>query len=397
MGAITIGSLGLNSLFWLFSFLRMGTTGLTATAYGEGSKVTIMRVLNRSLIIGLAVSVLLLAAQKPLLGVMMLITGPDPEIRNLAETYFNICIWTAPAQLLTMAITGWFIGMQTTVKPMIVAIATNVVNIAASLILVFVAGMGYKGIAYGTLTAQYIGLSVAVILALIFWRKKRHEFEERPEDKKERFGWRRLFGVNINLFFRSAFMIAVSMTMTSIGARIGQTELAANAIGVQFWLFYSYFMDGYAFAGEALVGRFTGEGNIKERRIVVTRLLMWAGATGIFFSLIYGVFYHQIVGLMTDVESVRSYSGVLLPWIVALPLLTVAAFTFDGIYVGLTRTNEMMISTLLGCITFFTLTFLIHGGELPGNEMLWTAFESYLLIRGIYLTARYYLHYQRMR
>ncbi len=397
IGGISVGSMILNSIYWLFTFLRMGTTGLTATAYGTGSREAVMTVLRRALTIGAVVAVLMLLFREPLLRLMLWLTHPDPEVEALAARYFSICVWTAPAQLATMAITGWFIGMQTTVVPMMIAIGTNVVNIAASLLLVFVWDYGFTGIAVGTLVAQYAGVAGAACFA---WHRSRSHCARtggkgswsRPGEtgSEDSFGWGKFFSVNTDLFFRSAFMIAVSMTMTSVAARIGQNELAANAVGVQFWLLFSYFMDGFAFAAEALVGRYTGASDVRGRRRVVRRLLFWAASMGALFFVIYLAGFGSIVGLLTDVESVRLTADTLRPWITLLPPITVAAFIFDGIFVGLTRTRDMLLSTLLGCVAFFLIAFVRTGGvSIPGNRMLWTAFEAYLLIRGLYLSARY--------
>jgi MATE family multidrug resistance protein len=390
IGGISVGSMIINSIYWLFSFLRMGTTGLTATAYGMGSRKAIRTVLRRAVMIALATALLILLFRHQLLDVMLRITHPDKDVEGLASQYFSICIWTAPAQLATMAITGWFIGMQTTVVPMVIAVGTNIVNIAASLLLVFAASLGFTGVAYGTLIAQYVGAVAAVIFFLCYYKKMSSACS--ADDSQldlTPFGWGRFFKVNTNLFFRSLFMIIVSMTMTSVAARIGDNELAVNAIGVQFWLFYSYFMDGFAFAGEALVGRFTGAADYRSQREVIRRLLLWGAGVAALFTIIYLIWYSDIVGLLTNVESVRATAERLRVWITILPAITVAAFILDGVYVGLTHTREMMTSTLIGCVLFIVIAFFIgtKNNAVPSLEVLWTAFETYLLARGVYLSA----------
>lgn len=408
IAAIAVASMMLNVAFWLFGFLRMGTTGLVAEAFGARDRLRSRRLLLTSVGVGLLFGVLFIILRAPLADLLLGIMAPDDNVDSLAREYFDLCIFGAPALLATMSVNGWFVGMQSTVRAMAVSIVTNVVNILLSVWFVFGLDMGFIGVGYGTLLAQWLGLFIAVLIALPFYRKFSKEMEAgglsisvetsesvplsaaRPipgflSDLK------RFFGVNINLFFRSACVMAVSMTVTSVGSRLGDLTLATNAVMMQFFVFFSYFMDGFAFAGEAMVGRAKGGRDSELYRIAVRWLLVWSGAMGVIFFVGYAFSATGIASLMTDnhevVENVARYRI----WLMMIPLLTVMAFIFDGFFIGLTRTRAMLFVTLAATVTFFAVAFIPFGAlsdsvsRLPDNNRLWGAFLTYLFLRGILL------------
>lgn len=406
IGAMAVGAMMLNVIFWLCGFLRMGTSGLTAQAYGARDEAMSRDVLRKSLTIAAALSLLAIAIQSPLLALLLRVIGPDPAVRDLASLYFRICIWGAPAQLGIMAASGWFIGRQNTVVPMGVAIGVNIVNILLSLTLVFGFRLGFTGIAVGTLCAGWAGLTAILLLV----RKNCKEVKDFNDLKHLKdfknlkaltprsagtVAWGRFFRLNSDLFLRSACIMCVSLAMTSVGARLGETILAANAVIMQFFLFFSYFMDGFAFAGEALVGKAAGAQDRDLLRQSVSGLVRWGAAMAIIFFLIYLTGSRPITGFLTDNETVREAVADMGIWIMILPPVTVAAFIFDGVFIGLARTRVLLIVTLVASTAFFTLAFLASGpGKLPGNRLLWLAFETYLLLRGV-LLAFVYLKNQR--
>lgn len=393
IGAMAVGAMMLNVIYWLCGFLRMGTSGLTAQAYGARDAAMSRDVLVKSFVIAGCLSLLSIILQSPLLAILLHIIGPDPDVRDLAADYFRICIWASPAQLGVMAASGWFIGRQNTVAPMGVAVGVNVVNIALSITLVFGFGLGFTGIAVGTLCAGWAGLFVILFMVR---RELDKESKLSPQAgttltvKKESIGWKKFFRINSDLFFRSACIMCVSLAMTSVGARLGETTLAANAVMMQFFLFFSYFMDGFAFAGEALVGKAVGadDNNLLQRS--VASLVRWGAAMALLFFLIYMVGSRTITGLLTDNDAVRMLAADMSPWIVALPPVTVAAFIYDGVFIGLARTRVLLTVTLASSAIFFTLAFLVSGpDDLPSNRLLWLAFETYLLLRGVLLACVY--------
>lgn len=375
LGAIAVGAMMLNVFFWLSGFLRMGTTGLTARAYGSRDWGISREIMKKSLLIAGAISFVVLLLQSPIASFLLKVISPDAAVTGLARRYFKICVWGVPAQLTIMVVSGWFIGMQNTLVPMFISIGVNVINILLSIWFAFGGGLGFIGIAYGTLTANWIGCIVAIVWSRIELRKFKTNQEERTQVK-----WIELFSVNGNLFVRSACVMGVSLTVTAMGARLGDLTLAANAVMMQFFLFFSYFMDGFAFSGEALTGKYSGAENGKMVLTTAGHLTLWGLAMALTFFLIYFFFSGTISSLLTDnpevLKEIERYSG----WIAALPPLTVLAFVFDGIFIGLTRTGAMTIVTLVGASVFFALVF--SAGKGLGNGLLWTAFELYLLLRG---------------
>ena len=391
LAAMAVGAMMLNVIFWLCGFLRMGTTGLASQAYGAGDTKATLDILRKAFVIGAAISVMVLALQRPLEWLLFRVMAPEEGVSEAASLYFRICLWGMPAQLAVMAITGWFIGLQNTVVPMIIAVGINVVNIALSVMLVFVFHAGFAGVALGTLTANWLGLIGAVAFLVNRIRRLRREHGEGPKgEKKENFSWGRFFSVNTDLFFRSAWIMIVTLAMTSFGSRLGQTVLAANAVIMQFFLFFSYFMDGFAFAGEAVVGKSMGERDFDTLRLGVKVLLRWGAVMAALFFAVYLFGVNGITSLLTDSDSVRRAVGDMHWWIVALPPITVAAFIFDGVFIGLAATRPLLWTTLAAALLYFALIF---GARLlslpPDNTLLWLAFEAYLLLRGILLALDY--------
>lgn len=284
---MSVGAMMLNVIYWLCGFLRMGTSGLTAQAFGAGDMSAGRDVLSKAMTIAACLSVTAILLQTPLLRLLLAVICPDPDVTAYASLYFRICIWAAPAQLGIMAVSGWFIGRQNTVVPMTVAIGVNVINILMSLLLVFVWHCGFAGIAAGTLTAAWTGFAGALLFVRRELAGENSKTGDRIKTKdnadgntgaKGRVRWKLFFSVNGNLFFRSACIMCVSLTMTSVGARLGELTLAANAVIMQFFLFFSYFMDGFAFAGEALVGRAAGA--CDRGRFISVSVLCSDGAPG---------------------------------------------------------------------------------------------------------------------
>lgn len=387
IGAMAVGAMMLNVIYWLCGFLRMGTTGLSARACGAGDDAMSRDVLRKSLTIAGAIAAAVLVFNVPLRELLLRVIAPDAEIAAHASRYFTICVWAAPAQLGVMAVSGWFIGLQNTVVPMTVAIGINVVNVLLSLALVFGFGLGFEGIATGTLCANWAGLAAA----LLYVRARlRRMSGGNGAARQGRVRWGRFFSINTDLFFRSACIMGVTLAMTSIGARIGETTLAANAVVMQFFLFFSYFMDGFAFSAEALVGNAAGRGDMPAQRQAVGAVSLWGAAMATAFALIYVTAAGPITGFITDDATVRAAVAGMRWWITALPPVTVAAFIFDGVYIGLARTRPLLVTTLVAALAFFaTVTLGTSHGNVPTNGLLWLGFELYLLLRGVLLGVSY--------
>lgn len=390
IGAIAVGSMMMNVAFWLFGFLRMGTTGLTSQALGASDRSMCYKLLYQSLVVAVTIGLLLVAAQGAVLMAVSALISADPAVASLAARYFGICIWEAPALLASMVILGWFLGMQDTTRPMIISVGVNIINIFFSLVFVFGLDMGFEGVAFGTLCANWCGLLLALVLLWLFSRRSGGFVQVSLRDLLHAADLRRFFRVNTDIFFRSACIMSVSLAVTAIGARLGETALAANAVIMQFFLFFSYFMDGMAFTGEALVGRFAGASDLVMLRRCIRRILIWGAAIAAVFFAVYAIAYRQIIGLITDQPQVIDYAHTLHWFIILIPPVTVAAFVFDGFFIGLTATRSMLAVTFSSALIFFATCFIhITGGSLtislPSNTTLWTAFLLYLLCRGLFL------------
>lgn len=401
LASISVGTMMLNVFFWLAGFLRMGTTGLTARSVGRGSYMQCREVLMKSLLIAGVISLIVLACQNSLLTLLLRFLAPGSDAAELAGRYFRIGVWWVPAQLTIMAVSGWFIGLQTTVIPMTIAIGTNVINIAASVLFVFGIKRGFDGIAYGTLVANWIGAIAALCWALVRLKEEKKKLatkrgeEEREYDettkmelKGDRIKWSEFFKVNSALFIRSACIMAVTLTVTSVGSQLGELTLAANAVIMQFFLFFSYFMDGFAFSGEALAGKFSGAGDGEMVIKTMKSLCRWGAVMALIFLALYTFGSKTMAQLITDsaevVDKIEEYRL----WIQLLPPVTVSAFIFDGLFVGLTRTRAMMWVTIAGAALFFTILF---GSNIPHtNNLLWLSFESYLFVRGAALAVTFF-------
>lgn len=387
LSAIAVGSVMLNVVFWIFGFLRGGTTGLTANALGAGAEIEISKVLYRAIIIALTAGIVLILLREPIFSGLWIVAGSGDEIKELVKEYFYIRIAGSPALLCVIAISGWFVGMQTTFYPMLIAIATNVINIVVSYALVFIFGYGFKGVALGTLISNWIGLLLAIVCMIWFLRGKWISCSIKNIIHGE---WWRYFSVNGNLFLRSFFIICVTMGVTAAGGRIGYLTLAVNIIVMQFFQFFSFFIDGFAYSGEALVGLRTGEGNFTMLRKCVNRLLIWTIGSGILFSLTYLVGIGYISSWLTESESVIAGVMELTPWVALIPVVSCWSFIYDGFYVGITDTFKMMLSTLIGGLIFFGILSLNYFeldslNSINANQIIWTAFLSYLFARGLFL------------
>lgn len=384
LAAIAVGTMAVNSVFWILGFLRMGTTGLTAQAYGAGDPPLQRLLFTRASLLALAAGILLILLHSPLCALIMSLIAPEEGVKALASQYFSTVIFGAPAMLCTMVASGWLLGMQTSVQPMIIAISTNALNILLSLLFAFGFGMGFAGTALGTLAAQWTGLFIALFLV---WRFAGRRLPLAPlREALKKGGWGRFAGVNLYIFLRSFCIIAVTMAVTALGARLGTAVLAANVVIMQFFHIFSYFMDGFAFAGEALAGKATGRRDKALLGNTVAHLSLWGIGVTALFILIYATWGLTLSSFITDDPATLALIGELDSWLWIPALCGAAAFILDGIFIGLTATRSMLVSTLLGLAGFAVTMKLMPSA---GNDGLWTAFSIYLALRGLWLALRY--------
>lgn len=377
IGAIAVGGSMFNMLYWLFGFLRMGSSGMTAQAYGAGDRRTTDALLFRSLTAGLTAGAVILALGHPLAATILNFMDADGVTSSLARDYFLVAISGAPATLGSFALSGWFLGMQDSRTPMWMALLTNVVNIFTSLILVFGLGLRIEGVAAGSAVAQWCGFGFGIIVALKKYRPSRPTASTVFDMK----GLRRFFSVNADIFLRTLCLVAVTVWFTRAGSRQGVEILAVNALLLQLFMFFSYFMDGFAFSGEALAGKYAGRRDSDTLRRLISELMKTGIALAITFGGIYALAGHDILALLTDDDTVLCVSRSYLPWAVIVPIAGTCAFIWDGILIGLTRTRLMLLSMASAMVIFFTI---YHFTIQPlANHGLWLAFIAYLAVRGV--------------
>lgn len=382
IGAIAVGGLLFNILYWNFGFLRMGTSGLTSQAYGRKDKEAEIRVLVQAVSVGLFSALAMLILQYPIERLAFRLLDTSAEVEQYAVSYFRICIWGAPAVLAQYGFTGWFIGMQNSRYPMYIAIVMNVINIVCSSCFVFLFGMKVEGVALGTVVAQYSG----VIMAWWLWFYNYKELRGRITFKGslQLIAMRRFFTVNRDIFLRTLCLIGVTTFFTSTGARQGDVILAVNTLLMQLFTLFSYIMDGFAYAGEALSGRYVGACNLVQLKRAVKALFGWGVGLSLVFTLLYGIGGENFLGLLTNDTLVIETAGHYFYWVLAIPLAGFAAFLWDGILIGATATRFMLWAMLVASGSFFVIYYCFSGAT--NNHTLWLAFLVYLALRGIMQT-----------
>lgn len=382
IAAIAVGSMIFNVIYWIFGFLRMGTSGMTSQAYGRQRLDEAVDLLVRALAVGVGIGLAFVAGQSVLKWAALELMQPTADIAVFTSTYFDICIWGAPAVLGLYSLTGWYIGMQNTRLPMLVSIFQNVVNIAASLVFVYLFGMKVEGVAFGTLTAQYAGF----LAAFLFLRKRYREVLVHVSLRalRDAAAMMRFFTVNRDIFLRTLFLVAVNLFFTAAGAKQGAVVLSVNTLLFQLFTLYSYVMDGFAYAGEAIGGKYFGARNQEAFDDTVSRLFRWGLALTLFYTLLYLVAGEPFLRLLTDEPEVVDCSKEYILWAVAIPLAGMGAFYWDGLYIGMTATRGMLSSTFTGAAVFFAVYFFLF--PLLGNHALWLALILYLVSRGVVQT-----------
>ena len=379
IGAIAVGGMLFNIIYWIFGFLRMGTSGMTSQAYGQKDEAESMRILARSIGVGMLIALALIILQYPIERIAFTFIKATPEVERLASLYFRICIWGAPAVLGLYSISGWCIGMQNSRYPMYIAITQNIVNILVSLVLVYAFHMKIEGVAIGTLVAQYSGLLMAIGLWTSHFKRLLTYVQLHTLIAKGAI--RRFFQVNRDIFLRTLCLVSVTMFFTKAGASQGEVVLAVNTLLMHFFTFFSYIMDGFAYAGEALAGKHIGANDQPALQQMIRQLFLWGIGLSLAFTIVYGIGGEAFLGLLTDQKSVISASSAYFYWVLAIPFAGFAAFLYDGIFIGATATNLMLRAMVVASVAFFGIYYGCR--EAIGNHALWLAFITYLALRGV--------------
>ena len=388
IGGIAIGTMLFDLLYWNFGFLRVGTSGTTAQAYGRGDNQHCARLLTQSVTIALVGAVIIWALQWLFVTAVLAVVPCSQQVSAFAREYFFIRIWAAPATLSLMAFKGWFIGMQDTVSPMAIDIVVNVVNMVVSYVLAVYTPLGALGVAYGTLAAQFTGLLLSLVI--ILWK---YQYVWRGVSlwrlAKDKQGIGNLITLNANLFVRSLCFMIVYVGFTSLSSLYGDTDLAVCSILMKLFMLFSYFVDGFAYAGEALVGKYVGEQQVhsqKESSLarVVRLLFIWSLGVGCLFTLIFDLLAFPIYHIMTSDLLVINRLADFTPWLVAMPIISTLAFMWDGVFAGATAGKQIRNAMIYAAIGFVVgYVALYHWW---GIQALFVGYFLHLLARVLYLT-----------
>lgn len=379
IGAMAIGVAIFNFIYWNFAFLRMGTSGLVAQAFGARNFREVGSVFVRSVSVALLVAVLLLLFRYGIGKLAFRMMEGSTETMQAAAEYFYIRLWAAPATLSLFAFQGWFIGMQNSRFPMYISIMINVVNVIFGVWFVYGLHWGIAGVAWSTVVAQYSGLLTAFLLWLIYYRRfirqvsLRESFDLRPMV--------RFFRVNRDIFLRTACIVIVYTFFTSASSGMGDTILAINSLLMQLFTLFSYMMDGFAFAAESLIGRYVGARNAVMVQRSLRGLLAWSGGVALLYVVIYALFWEPLLGLFTSSPAILTGAADYILWVIAVPLIGFAPFLVDGALIGATATRVMRNSVFLSTVAFFVVYFALRG--VVGNNALWLAFMVFLVLRGL--------------
>jgi len=385
MGAVALGGVIFNFVYWGFAFLRMSLSGMAAQAYGRQSKSDMALLLFRGLFLALAAGFILLMLQKGIIHLSFLILEGSAEVKSLAADYFYVRIWAAPAAIALMVINGWFLGMQNALYPMIISITINIVNIISSFVLVKVFDMKVEGVALGSVISQYVGIVLSLLLFLKKYKYIINYFNVREILKRS--GLLAFMNVSGDIFLRTLCIFVVFTFFTSKSADTGDLILAANSALLQFLFLFSYFLDGFAYAAEALIGKFTGSKSVKQFKQAVKLLFYWGGSFALVFVALYALGGKSLLLLFTNQEPVIEAAKNYLFWLVILPLTGFSSFIWDGIYIGATASRLMRNTMIMATLVFFII-FISMRTSL-GNHALWLAMNTFMMGRGLFQTVFY--------
>ena len=398
IGALAIGVSIFNFIYWNCSFIRMGTSGLTAQAFGAGDNRTTTLMLARAIVVSLVVGLLALILQRPLgLGALAVMNGNE-----LVSEYFFARIWAVPAGVLLFGLNGWLTGMQNAIIPMIVAIMVNTIHVVCSIWFAFPLGMGIVGIAYASVVAQWTG--VIITAAITWWHFRKGFVAIKWREVVDMAAMKEFFLINRDIIIRTLCIVATYTFFTAASARMGDDNiLAVNTILLQLFTLFSYMNDGFAYAAEALTGRFIGAKDEPSLRDAVKKCVIWCLVVAVIYIGVYIGWWRDLLLLFIsdnaqDAGVLLDYAGRYIGWIIAIPLAAAMPFVMDGIMVGATQSRIMRDSMILSTIAYFALFYAFK--PLIGNNALWLAFSSYMFLRGAlqyFMSHRLHKIYEKAR
>ncbi len=384
IGAVGIGAIILTALYWVFGFLRMGTAGLAAQAHGAGDDAEVAALLSRALLIGATAGLAIIVLQIPLFYGAFSLSPASAEVESLARDYMAIRVWSAPATIALYGITGWLVAVERTKAILAIQVVMNSANIILDLIFVLGFDWGVSGVAWATFIAEWSGLALGLWLcrdafAGTAWRDAARIFD--------RIRLKRMAIVNTDIMIRSVLLQAVFVSFLFWGADFGDVNLAANQILLQFLYITAYAQDGFAFAAESLVGQALGARRRAALRRAAILTCGWGTATGLFLTVCFALFGTTIIDTMTTAPDVQAAARVFLPYMIAAPLIGVAAWMLDGIFIGATRTTDMRNMMVVSAVVYFVCVFPLMA--LFGNHGLWVGLLLNFVVRGVTLALKY--------
>jgi MATE family multidrug resistance protein len=388
LGGVSLGGTFFNSIFWTFGFLRMATNGLVAQSFGAGDEDALLHHFGRALLTAILIGSAILLFQRPLISVALDLLGAGPGVRQNAQLYCGIRIWSAPAALANYTILGYLLGRQRARTALILQAVINVVNVLVALWLVVGRHWGVDGIATATLSAEWTGciLGLAILAASGVSASRLHWSGLRWSELVDGPSLRRLFALNRDIFLRTLSLVAAYAWFARVGARSGDAILAANAVLLNFHWIAAYGLDGFANATEALVGEAVGADRRQDYRSVLKATATSAFAVAILVSLVYLAFGRQIIAVFTNQAAIQTLAAHYLPWVIVLPVVSVWSFLFDGIFIGATRASELRDSMLISFVGFLGLAIVLSWKF--GNDGLWAAMLAFMALRGLTLGLR---------
>ncbi len=378
VAAVGIGSMIFNFIYWNFGFLRMGTTGITAQAYGRQSERDMMLTLGRALVVALGLALLIMLLQKPLGALSFRVMGVEPSYRPLVADYFYTRIWAAPATLALYALMGWFFGMQNAWYPLLLTIFINLVNIACSYVFVAQWGMEAHGVALGTVVAQVAGLALALVLWGARYRHLARAFAWAGLRQIEEL--RHFLVINRDIFLRTVALTFAFGFFYQQSALLGVTTLAVNTILLQYFNWMSYGVDGFAYAAESVVGKYAGRGDAARTHRAIRLSLWWGMVLAVLFAGSYWWWGEPILRVFTDKADLQAAALPYLWWMAVLPFFGAPSFIWDGIFIGLTASRAMRNSMLLALAVFLAVYYPLR--PTLANDALWLAMVVFMAARG---------------
>ena len=379
IGAVGLGAMIFNFIYWNFGFLRMGTTGLTAQAYGRSDRVEIATVLGRATVVVFSVALLILLLQVPFGQISFRLMNVSGSQYTLVEEYFFIRVWAAPATLASYALMGWFFGMQNAIYPLILTVVVNAVNIALSFYFVHHLGMDVDGVAWGTVIAQYVGLLLGSFLLVYRYRDYFRELQAKLVLQWTAF--RQFLRINTDIFIRTLCLTFGFAFFYSQSASGGEMILAVNVILLQFLNWMSYGVDGFAFASESLIGKYSGARDRAQTYRAIRYSFAWGMGLALIYSLIYWFFGPALVRVFTDQVDVINATMPFLYWMAIFPILSTPCYIWDGVFIGLTASKAMRNTMLLAFGIY--LASYYGWGQYEGNNGLWLALLIFMVARGV--------------